>query len=415
MRGSRCRDPMRMLIVTHGFPPKEITGTEQHSYILAKELMKNNEVHVFSRSDGTDYHKSIESYDNIPISRINTPKMSSRIKFEDTYLDDHVAETFSNLLDKFRPDIIHVQHCIALGFSLLETAIKKNIPILLFLHDFFFMCHNINLLKPDSKRCTGPRNEKYCMDCISAYEPSLAKNDSQEIGIKKYQYANEILSKINCIATPSEFVKELFVKNFPSISEIIVLPLGLDFSFQKKFVRKKMRKFIFGYLGALGPHKGVHFLIEAFKNMNMNNVELRIHGGGEPKYQEEIQQIANKNIFFFGPYPHDRLAEILSEIDVLVLPSLCNESYSFTIREALAVGIPVITSDLRSQSDAIKEGHNGLHYENGNMSDLKTKLELIAKDKQLYQKLSENAIRTHITSIHEQVKQLESLYYKISH
>ncbi|MFC1506911.1 glycosyltransferase family 4 protein [Thermoproteota archaeon] len=406
---------MRILIVTHGFPPKEVTGTEQHSYILARELMKNHEVHVFSRGEGKECQEHVESHDKIPISRINTPKMSSRIKFQDTYLDNHVAEIFSARLEEFRPDVIHVQHCIALGFSLLETAIKRNIPILLFLHDFFFMCHNINLIKSDGERCTGPKNEKYCMQCISTYGPSLNKIDSQEIGIKKYQYVNEILCKIDCIASPSQFVKEVFVRNFPSISEIIVAPLGLDLSFLKKFARKKTGKFIFGYLGAVGPHKGVHVLIEAFKNLKMKNVELRIHGGGEVKYQEEIQQIANKDIIFFGPYLHDRLAEILSEIDVLVLPSLCNESYSFTIREALAAGIPVITSNLRSQADAIKEEHNGLHYENENTSDLKIKMELIVKDKQLYQKLSENAIRTHITSIHEQVKQLEDLYHKISH
>ena len=143
---------MRILIVTHGFPPKEVTGTEQHSYILARELMKNHEVHVFSRGEGEDYREYMESYDKIQISRVNTPKMNSRIKFVDTYLDNHVAEIFSARLEEFRPDVIHVQHCIALGFSLLETAIKRNIPILLFLHDFFFMCHNINLLKPDSKQ-----------------------------------------------------------------------------------------------------------------------------------------------------------------------------------------------------------------------------------------------------------------------
>ena len=100
---------MRILIVTHGFPPKEITGTEQHSYILAKELMKNNEVHVFTRGDGTDYHKSMESHDNIPISRINTPKMNSRIKFEDTYLDNHIAEIFSTRLEEFRQAFTRVQ------------------------------------------------------------------------------------------------------------------------------------------------------------------------------------------------------------------------------------------------------------------------------------------------------------------
>jgi glycosyltransferase involved in cell wall biosynthesis len=405
---------MRILIVTHGFPPKEITGTEQHSYILARELMKNHEVHVFSRGEGEDYQEYIESHDNIPISRINTPKMSSRTKFQDTYLDNHVAEIFSTRLEEFRPDVIHVQHCITLGFSLLEQAIKRNIPILLFLHDCFFMCHNINLIKTDGNRCTGPKNEKYCMDCISTYDPSLSNTESQEIGFKKYQYINEILCKIDCIATPSQFVKEVFINNFPSISEITVSPLGLDLSFLKKIKRKKTGKFIFGYLGAIAPHKGVHILIEAFKNLKMNNVELRIHGGGEHKYQEKIERLSTKNIFFFGPYLHDRLAEILSDINVLVLPSLCHESYSFTIREALASGIPIITSDLRSQAEAITEGYNGLHYENENMTDFKTKLELIAKNEELYQKLSENAKSSNITSIQEQVKQFEEIYREIN-
>ena len=72
------------------------------------------------------------------------------------------------------------------------------------------MCHNINLIKSDGERCTGPKNEKYCMQCISAYDQSLNKNESQEIGIKKYQHVNEILCKIDCIASPSEFVKEVF-------------------------------------------------------------------------------------------------------------------------------------------------------------------------------------------------------------
>lgn len=33
--------------------------------------------------------------------------------------------------------------------------------------------------------------------------------------------------------------------------------------------------------------------------------------------------------------------------------------------------LPIITSDLRSQAEAITEGYNGLHYENGNITDLK--------------------------------------------
>ncbi len=233
------------------------------------------------------------------------------------------------------------------------------------------------------------------------------------MGIKKYNYISGLLSKINYIVAPSKFVKEAFINNFPTISDIVLSPLGLDLSFLKKVHRKKSEKFVFGYLGAIAPHKGVHLLIEAFKNLTQKNVELQIHGGGEPNYQEKIKQMAKKDVLFCGPYLHNKLSEILSQVDVLVLPSLCNESYSFTIREALAAGIPVITSDIRAQSEAIIEDYNGLHFRNGDTTDLTTKMENIAKDTRLYQKLSENAIRTHITSIQEQTKQLEDLYSKI--
>jgi hypothetical protein len=78
---------------------------------------------------------------------------------------------------------------------------------------------------------------------------------------------------------------------------------------------------------------------------------------------------------------------VLSKIDVLVDPSRCHESYNLVIREAFAAKIPVIVSDLRAQSDAIREGIDGLHFKAGDVSDLASKMRLLKDRRTILVKL----------------------------
>jgi len=179
MKRKRC---MKIVMVVHGFPPRETAGTEWHSYLLAKELSKRHEVYVFSRGSGESYLEYEDDFDGIPVRRINSP-----ISFTgwNTHIDDRVALSFSDFLNSLKPDLIHVQHCIGLGMSTIEVAIERCIPTLLFLHDFYFLCHRTHLIKTNGQLCLGPSNQQYCMDCILASEPSLGKDDAREHGLRR--------------------------------------------------------------------------------------------------------------------------------------------------------------------------------------------------------------------------------------
>jgi len=407
---------MRIAIVTHGFPPKETTGTEWHSYLLARELSRKHSVYVFSRGAGGSYEEYTEEFDGIPVKRINTP--TGQRAFLDTYIDDRVALSFSEFLEDSEPDLVHVQHCIGLGLSILEVAIKKRIPTILFLHDFYLMCHRVHLFKPDGEPCAGPRSQGYCSGCIQSYNPSLSETEAHEFGLTRYRHVRGLLSRVDQLLVPSEFVKEVFQANFPAIGQISVSPLGLGLEFTRDFQKKESGKLRFGYFGSICPHKGVHILIEAFKGLKAKNVELRIHGIGDPNDPNYLkvlhERAANGNISFFGPYSQSELSRVLSEIDVFVMPSTCHESFSLTIREALAVGIPVIVSDVRAQSDAVVEEVNGLHFKSGNPHDLGEKLALVAERPHLLRKLSNNARRSAVRAIETQAKELERLYRRLT-
>ena len=402
---------MKIVMVVHGFPPRETAGTEWHSYLLAKELSKRHEVYVFSRGSGESYLEYEDDFDGIPVRRINSP-----ISFTgwNTHIDDRVALSFSDFLNSLKPDLIHVQHCIGLGMSTIEVAIERCIPTLLFLHDFYFLCHRTHLIKTNGQLCLGPSNQQYCMDCILASEPSLGKDDAREHGLRRYNYVREILSKADHIVVPTEFVKEILLADLPYLRKITVSTLGLDLSVFENCEKKYSNRLRFGYIGGIYPHKGVHLLVEAFNGLVETDSELRVHGGGDPAYLDTLRQTAsNKNIFFLGPYEHHELAKILSEIDVFVMPSMCHESFSMTIGEALAAGIPVLVSDARAQADAIVEGVNGLHFKCADLNDLKEKLEQIVTDRNLVKQLTKHAGKSPVRSIDVQAAQLEILYRKL--
>ena len=77
---------------------------------------------------------------------------------------------------------------------------------------------------------------------------------------------------------------------------------------------------------------------------------------------------------FTGAYKPEDLQSILEQIDIMVLPSICNDTAPQTIFESFSGGIPIIASNIGGFPDFVKNGKNGLLFEPGNSSDLSEKI-----------------------------------------
>ena len=99
----------------------------------------------------------------------------------------------------------------------------------------------------------------------------------------------------------------------------------------------------FGFVGILAEHKGVHILIEAFNRVQDRDVVLNIYGHNDfnLRYVKRLKAM-NRNTAtrFQGKFDHDSLAEVYSNIDVLVMPATCFENFktsgSFVLMKAAA-------------------------------------------------------------------------------
>lgn len=119
--------------------------------------------------------------------------------------------------------------------------------------------------------------------------------------------------------------------------------------------------------GRLIERKGYAYLVEALEGLQ--GCELFLAGDGNQK--DELRALAKKhgvNVKFFEGVDHKQIPGLLGDADIFVLPSL-NEGMSNSMLEAMACGLPVITTDTGGSTKLING--NGFIVEKGSSNKLR--------------------------------------------
>jgi glycosyltransferase involved in cell wall biosynthesis len=134
----------------------------------------------------------------------------------------------------------------------------------------------------------------------------------------------------------------------------------------------------FGYFGTISDWKGIHLIVEAFNGLPEAGLEGKIYGDLTflPDYSRRLRnERRNLALRFLGRFPNAQIAEVLAEIDVLIVPSVWFENSPLTIHEAFIAGVPVVCSDRGGMAELVADGKNGLHFRLGDAVDLRRKLQ----------------------------------------
>lgn len=414
---------------------------------MSKELSKEHQVVVFARNNDAsipDYYESHEAVDSVEVHRINNTMRFPRY-YE--YDNSTIARSFEQFLRDQEPDVVHIQHLQGLSALLVPACRKYKIPIVFSLHDYWLLCRRMSLLRPNLELCSGPAPKK-CQQCrfaeIDRYlVPSflskminpvpnsvfsrLARQSSQrrlqETGniadllllnhIARPDYLQALMRDVDIFVAPSRFVRDLFVKGVEK-DRVMMIPHGIDTVRLPHSPKSPSSSMRFGYMGTVDRHKGVHVLIEAFNAFaNRPNMELHIWGATPSlEYLKFLRRLnRNPNTKFEGVYSDP--STVLSQLDILVIPTVMYETYSIVAREALMSGTPVIAANIGAIPEVIVDHENGLLFKAGSADDLRTKINLLVDNPQMISQMA-TAIPP-VQTIRQQVSQLTSLYQDLLH
>jgi starch synthase len=194
------------------------------------------------------------------------------------------------------------------------------------------------------------------------------------------------------IVVASAFSKESLQSHFRDLSNVTVAPYGcpstLVGSPSIRAPREPLRIF---YAGRLTILKGLPYLIEAVE-------QLRIpwhltFAGQKPKSSvPALNRFLNRsNCAWLGVVPHQTLLEAMTRAHVFVFPSIV-EGFGMVITEALAAGLPVITTTNTAGPDILSDGVDGFVVPIRDPEAIAERLTRIADDENFRRELASNAL-----------------------
>ena len=358
---------MRIARIIEYFPP-HVGGMERHGLALTQEQIKlGHEVDVFigvgglkpSSKPKSDFGEFLKSdFKNCFELGFKIYKMS--LQFLPLY--SKARRFWFNLWAYFAVkknhkknpyNIIHLHGDFVEAFFGGKLAKKLSIPAVLTIHAGL----NKKLLKP--------KNAKYFKNIskIICVSQEIA-GDLESIGVSENKLA---------VISSGIYLKDFENKNQEEIQKI----------------KEQHSKPIIISVGNLRKSKGQIYLIEAFKNLknNFNSVTLLLIGDGPDREYLENQAGKVPGIYFLGRQEHDKIIEYLYASDVFVLPSINapndREGTSTVIMEAMAAGLPIVTTKVGGNSALIKDGMNGFLIDEKNSEAIVEAIAKLLKDEKL--------------------------------
>jgi glycosyltransferase involved in cell wall biosynthesis len=440
---------MKVLIAVHHFPPHHLGGAEWQAYRIAHWLKgEGHDVRVICVESDThgpagQLEYKDELYNDIPIRRLffNLPLSPDpfRWSFRNPLIEQHLLV----YLGDFRPDVLHLISGYLLSGSVTSATRSLGIPVVLMPMDFWFLCPHVTLLQRNGSVCEVPEDMAECVLCLCQdkrrYQlmanltggvsnrllrqlwkspvalKGMCRNDLLAALQERRSYLREMFGAADLVISNSRFLKEMLIARGFHAPQFRQLRQGIDAArWGDDGVKEPSPHLRVGYIGQIAKHKGVDVLVRAFKRLQTKGSapRLLLYGNAKqfPSFTHQLRRLidGDERIEFAGIFPNERIPEIHSRLDVLVVPSVWYENSPNVILEAFAAGTPVIASDQGGLAELVQHEVNGLLFKMGDVADLAYQLQRIVDQPALLESMRKGI--EPVKTVQEEMEELMQAY-----
>lgn len=318
-----------------------------------------------------------EVIDGIKIFRLSSKVNPWRKGY---YISKWPRKKVNQIIQKIKPNVIHLQDPALISLACLLEARKLKIPVVVTNH--------------------------FSLGYTISYLPALKIIHPLFLKVLR-TYLGWFYSRADLLTCPTKTVAENFLKAHLK-TRVEVISNGIDLSrfmpYYGDTLAIKQRFKILGdlpivlFVGRLDVDKDIQTLIKAIPFvLKKSKAHFVIVGEGKEKnsLKEMVKKLKiSKNVTFINFIPHNEkiLPEIYQTSTLFVNPCPL-ETQSIVVLEAQATGLPVVLANAGALPELVEEGVNGLLFESGNEIDLSEKINQILKDKTKARKMGENSLK----------------------
>ena len=405
---------MKVVHLLGWYFPDSVGGTEVYVEGLCRRLSAAGHEMLIAAPDSRGVAAERYEHDGVPVFRYSIPSDVSR---DEAYHRVPVrgAERLYAWLEHERPDLLHI-HSITTGVGLPEfrAAARLNIRVVATCHlpGLGYMCRTGELMQWGQIPCDGVVIPGKCASCnltrlgmprtaarlagavpvavssrLRALPGRIGTSMGMSASVDEYQHMQrELFGLLDTFVVLNETARRMLIADGAPANKVVVNRLGIG---QKGIVRKPSpdraptaSPVRFGYLGRLERSKGLVELTRAVRAIPQSiRFELQIRGpqldDATRRFVDELRMIAggDPRVRFEPAVSAREVPSVLSDLDVLLCPSIWFENGPTIALEAMAVGTPVIGSRVGNLAEIIDDRVNGRLVDARDVEGLKSALE----------------------------------------
>lgn len=386
-----------ILFIIHDWDKNNLGGTTLHADDLVQTLRKKYNFHIFTKNRNGYV---VYSYFEQTETELQLPDIE---EFKDLhYYNNDYQKLLEKVIDMFQISVVHIHHLKGHYFNVKNVIDKYQLYTIISLHDYYSICPQITKLYKNEQYCGCKPDSSQCAECLRY----LFKN---ELNIECWhQEWYSLLKKVNKIIVPSESTKNEIKQIYKDL-EINVIEHGINIKKEKSELKiNPKEEFNIAFVGAIGIHKGSKILEEFIKRKDWKNIRLHLFGILDSPLQKN-----NKFYINHGRYKREELKEKLKKnnIQLICLLSTVPETYSYSLSESIACGIPVLAFDIGALGERVKKTKVGWLIEaNSTCDQIITKIHEIANSPEQYAEKVAYINKAQLKTVNQMANDYHKLY-----
>ena len=293
------------------------------------------------------------------------------------------------LLKKIKPDIIHFFHSNSLFLPVMLSAYLLRIPATFTVLDYRVICPTGHLRLKNGEICRD-REGRICQRCLSW--PRLLERWPEKW----------LAKKLKQLVTFTETSKKRLVGHGFS-PEIIKVKYIYKFSFEPSENNNQIFKANdILFVGTFPKQKGLHIVIQALSYVRekISDARLLVIGRGEGQDKERVENLVSRlnlkeAVQFLGQKSNEEVLKIVSAANLLVVAEQWFSDFGpVALVEAMALAKPVVSGNLGSSPEFIKDGFNGFLAEYNDPKIFAEKIIYLLENKEKAKEIGQRARET---------------------